>query len=356
MTLAGPSFGDDDILLRMPKTELHVHLEGTVSPERLWELATRAGVQLPVDSPQALRATYVFETFATFVQLWLAMHASFVDATAYERMVDDFLAECRRQNLRYAEVHFTPYNHQYMGKFGAARALEVVTARLHKAEAAGGPVVRIICDIPSEALPQAGEFTAHFLEETLNPLVVAVGLGGPEVGFPRTQAEPYFSRARSAGYLAVAHAGETEGADHVRQAVLGLKARRVQHGVHAVDDPDVLTLLAEHAVCCDLALTSNLLLTSFRDLASHPIRQMLEAGVPVTLSTDDPAFFNTDLVREYSLAHREVGLSLAELWEINLNGLRFGLADVAVRRSLMAEFLEAGQALGLASASRLGVC
>jgi adenosine deaminase len=98
----------------------------------------------------------------------------------------------------------------------------------------------------------------------------------------------------------------------------------------------VLTLLAEHAVCCDLALTSNLLLTSFRDLASHPIRQMLEAGVPVTLSTDDPAFFNTDLVREYSLAHREVGLSLAELWEINLNGLRFGLADVAVRRSLIA--------------------
>lgn len=129
--------------------------------------------------------------------------------------------------------------------------------------------------------------------------------------------------------------------------MLELKARRVQHGVHAVDDPDVLTALAEHAICCDLALTSNLLLTSFRDLASHPIRHMLEAGVPVTLSTDDPAFFNTDLVREYSLAHREVGLSLAELWEINLNGLRYGLADVALRRTLMSEFLEAGQVLGL---------
>jgi adenosine deaminase len=100
-------------------------------------------------------------------------------------------------------------------------------------------------------------------------------------------------------------------------------------------------------VCCDVALTSNLLLTSFRQLTTHPIKQLLAAGVPVTLSTDDPAFFNTDLVREYTLAHRDVGLSLAELWQINLNGLRYGLAEVALRRTLMREFLSAGASLGL---------
>jgi len=338
---------DDDILLRMPKTELHLHLEGTVSPETLWEIASRAGVKLPVDSAQALRATYVFDTFETFIQLWLAMHASFVDDTAYLRMVDDFLVECRRQNLRYAEVHFTPFNHQYMAPFGAQPALAVISERLLEAEAGGGPVVRLICDIPSEALPEAGEYTATFLEQLDNPLVVAMGLGGPEVGFSRLLAQPYFDRARRAGYAVVAHAGETEGADHVRQAVEVLKARRVQHGVHAVDDPATERLLAERAICCDLALTSNLLLTSFRDLASHPIKRLLVAGVPVSLSTDDPAFFNTDLVGEYRLAHHQVGLSLAELWDINLNGLRYGLADVAVRRRLMREFQDAGRWLGL---------
>ena len=343
---------DDDILLRMPKTELHLHLEGTVSPETLWDLAARAGVQLPVDSAQALRATYVFETFDTFIQLWLAMHASFVDATAYERMVDDYLSECRRQNVRYAEVHFTPYNHEFLGRFGAGPALAVISDRLLAAAAAGGPVVRIICDIPSEALPEAGEFTVRFLEGLDNPLVVALGLGGPERGFPRTLAQPYFDRARLAGYRVVAHAGETAGAEHVREAVLQLQAARVQHGVHAVDDPATLRLLAERAICCDVALTSNLLLTAFRDLAAHPIRQLLDAGVPVTLSTDDPAFFNTDLVREYSLARREVGLSLAELWQINLNGLRFGLADVAVRRALMREFVAAGDEFGLTPRAR----
>jgi aminodeoxyfutalosine deaminase len=337
----------DDVLLRMPKTELHLHLEGTVSPETLWELAGRAGVPLPADSPEALRATYVFETFDTFVKLWLAMHASFVDAFAYERMVDDFLAECWRQNLRYAEVHFTPYIHEVRGPFGARAALEVITDRLQAAEASGGPVVRIICDVPSASLPSAGEFTARFLEQTVHPLVVAAGMGGPEVGFPRTLALQFFDRARAAGYPVVSHAGETGGADHVLEAVLQLKARRIQHGVHAVDSPEAVRMLAEHAICCDVALTSNLLLTSFRGLQEHPIRQMLAAGVPVTLSTDDPAFFGTDLVREYRLAHYEVGLSLAELWQINLNGLRYGLADVATRRTLMQQFLAAGAALDI---------
>ena len=178
--------------------------------------------------------------------------------------------------------------------------------------------------------------------------MVAIGLGGPEVGFARTLAEPYFDRARRAGYAAVAHAGETEGPEHVRQALDNLKARRIQHGVHAIDDPSIVQMLVDRDVCCDLALTSNLLLTSYRDLAEHPITRLLEAGVAVTLSTDDPAFFNTDLVQEYRLAHRDLGLSAPQLWQLNLNGLRYGLADVPVRRELMREFLEFGRSLGLA--------
>jgi aminodeoxyfutalosine deaminase len=332
----------------MPKTELHVHLEGTVSPETLWDLAQRAGVALPAASAAALRATYVFDSFEPFLVLWLAMHASFVDATAYERMVDDYLAECRRQNVRYAEVHFTPYNHEVLGKVGGRAALAIVADRLRASEAAGGPVVRIICDISGEAVPASGEYTAALLEELAEPLIVGLGLGGPEVGLPRALFAPYFERARRAGYAVVAHAGETGPAEHVRQAVLDLKVRRVQHGIRAVDDASVVHLLAEREIACDVALTSNVLLTSSRELATHPIRQLLAAGVPVTLSTDDPGYFNTDLAGEYQLARTAVGLSLAELWQINLNGLRFGLADVSLRRRLMLEFAADGERLGLA--------
>jgi adenosine deaminase len=180
-----------------------------------------------------------------------------------------------------------------------------------------------------------------------NPLVVAIGLGGPEEGFPRTLVTPYFDRARRAGYAAVAHAGETAGPEHVRQAVVDLKVRRVQHGVRAVEDESVLRLLAEREVCCDVALTSNTFLTVYRDLAGHPLRRLIAAGVPITLGTDDPPFFDTDLVAEYRRARDEMGFSMAELWQINLNGLRYGLADTGLRRRLIQEFEQTAQALGL---------
>ncbi|HEV8253117.1 MAG TPA: adenosine deaminase [Vicinamibacteria bacterium] len=333
-------------IARMPKAELHLHLEGTIGPETLWAIAQRNHVALPVGSLEELRRLYAFDGFDRFLDLWMAMCRCFRTEADYAQMVDAFLEDCRRQNIRYVEAHFTPYNHERFG-FGARRALEIVTRRLEAAERDGGPVVRLITDIPSESVPESGPFTVQLLEEEAHPLIVAIGLGGPEEGFPRRLVEEHFERARAAGYAVVAHAGETGGAAHVREAVERLKARRIQHGVRAVDDPETLALLAARGICCDVCLTSNTFLTIYRDLASHPLPRMLAAGVPVTLGTDDPPFFATDLNREYARAHTELGLPLATLWQLNLNGLRYGLADTALRRRLMKEFREAGRALGL---------
>ncbi len=335
-----------ELLLRMPKAEVHLHLEGTIAPETLWHMAARNRAPLPADSLEALRRLYHFESFDRFVTLWLAMCSCLKTEADYLEMVDGYAAECRRQNVRYVEAHFTPYNHERYG-FGGRRALEIVTGRLREAEAAGGPVTRLILDIPSESYGESGPWTADLLEEIANPLVVAIGLGGPEDGFARTLVAPFFERARNAGYPAVCHAGETGGAEHVRQAVTFLKARRVQHGVRAVEDESVLRLLAEREVCCDVALTSNACLTPFRDPRSHPIHQMLAAGVPCTLSTDDPPFFGTDLAGEYVIAHEQAGLPLALLWELNLNGLRFGLGETGLRRELLRQFASEGRRLGL---------
>jgi adenosine deaminase len=337
-----------DALAAMPKTELHVHLEGTISAETLWAMAARNHVALPAGSLAELRALYRFESFDTFLGLWMAMCRCLKRAADYEQMVEAFLEAAARVNLRYAEAHFTPYNHERFG-FGGRRALELVTRRLEEAERGGGPVVRLILDIPSESVAESGPYTATLLEQEANPVVVAIGLGGPEEGFPRTLVREYFDRARRAGYAAVAHAGETAGPEHVREAVLALKVRRVQHGVRAVEDEATLRLLAEREVCCDVALTSNTFLTVYRELAVHPLRRLIAAGVPVTLSTDDPPFFGTDLLAEYRRARDEMGFSAAELWQLNLNGLRYGLADVGLRRRLLREFEAAGASLGLAA-------
>jgi len=337
---------DAEIIGTMPKAEVHLHLEGTISPETLWGLARHNRVELPVSSLEALRELYRFEDFGKFIEVWSLMCSCLKSEEDYVGMVDGFVGECLRQNIRYVEAHFTPYNHERFG-IGAARSLEIVSRRLSEAEASGGPATRLILDIPSEARDEAGEFTASFLEGIADPLVVAVGLGGPEEGFPRSPFAPYFQRARRAGYPAVAHAGETGGAEHVRQAVLELGARRIQHGVRAVEDESVLRLLAERDICCDVCLTSNACLTQFKDLSRHPVRRMLEAGIPLTLSTDDPPFFGTDLEAEYLAARRIVGLDMRSLWEMNLNGLRYGLADVGLRRRLLLDFQEEGRKLGL---------
>ncbi len=334
-----------DALRRMPKTELHVHLEGSVSPETLWALAQRHHVALPARSLVDLRRAYEFSGFDDFIRLWTTLHRCLRQPADFELMAEGFLDECRRRNVRYAEAHFTVHTHEIF-TIGAHAALQAVTRCLERAEAAGGPVVRLILDVNAQFMAESGEFTAGFLEREAHPLVVALGLGGPEVGRPRRDAAPFFERARRAGYACVAHAGETFGAEHVRQAVEELRVTRVQHGVRAVEDASVLALLAARQVCCDVALSSNEALHVTRDVASHPLPALLRAGVPVTLSTDDPPFFGTHLDREYERAHLELGLSAAELWQINLNGLRYGLADIALRRRLMLEFEQAGRALG----------
>ena len=195
----------------MPKTEVHLHLEGTITPETLWSLAQRNHVALPVSSLAELRALYVFESFDRFIELWLLMCSCLRKDVDYEQMVDDFAARCAAENVRYVEAHFTPYNHEKLG-IGGRHALAIVSRRLEDGERAGGPVVRLIADIPSESAPESGPFTAALLEEEANPLIVAIGLGGPEYGFPRSDFARWFDRARAAGYPAVAHAGETAGA------------------------------------------------------------------------------------------------------------------------------------------------
>jgi len=340
-----------DLFSRMPKAEVHLHLEGTIAPETLWEMAQRNHVALPVGSLEELRRLYVFEDFGKFIELWLAMCACLKTTADFERMVDAFVEDCARQNIRYVEAHFTPFNHELLG-LGGRRALETVTRRLSNAESAGGVVTRLITDIPSESTGRSGPYTAELLESEANPIVVAIGLGGPEKGFPRKDVRPFYDRARRAGYGAVAHAGETGGAEHVREAVEDLRVSRVQHGVRAVEDETILRLLAERQVCCDVALTSNECLGVVPRVSDHPLRRMIAAGVPVTLSTDDPPFFGTDLVREYERAHRELGFSPRELFEMNLNGLRFGLAETGLRRRLLLEFEAAGRELGLIDTAR----
>jgi adenosine deaminase len=291
----------------MPKAELHVHLEGTIAPETLWAMAARNQVSLPVGTLEELRTLYTFESFDKFLQLWLVMCGCLRRAEDYEQLVDAFVEGCHAQNIRYAEVHFTPYNHERFG-FGGRRALEIVARRLEAAEGRG-PVVRLITDIPSECVAESGPYTAALPESSPIPWWWPSAPVGPRKASRDGWVAPYFERARRAGYPAVAHAGETAGADHVRQAVLE-PARRVQHGVRAVEDEATVRLLPSATSRRDVALTSNRFLTVYRDSPPSPAAPP-RRWRPVTLSTDDPrSSAPTSPASAQRLAHEALGLTL----------------------------------------------
>ncbi|WP_311932292.1 adenosine deaminase family protein [Microbispora sp. H11081] len=216
----------------------------------------------------------------------------------------------------------------WCGVFAPQEFCEVVEDARRRVEADYGTVLRWCFDIPGIPGPPADQTLAIALDQRPDGLV-SLGLGGPEVGVPRSQFAPHFAAARAAGLRSVPHAGEVAGPEHVWQAVRDLGAERIAHGIHSVRDPALLEHLAEHAITLEVCPTSNVRTRAVPSLAEHPLPALVAAGVPVTVNSDDPPMFGTDLNREYAVA--------AELLSLDEKGVA-ALARAAVEAS----FLDAG--------------
>ena len=330
-----PSGSLDALIQALPKTETHLHIEGALPYHEL--LRTLDPAAYPAD-PEFRRRSYRYPSFPEFEQT-LLRHALpwFTCAERYHEAARVVFAGHVRQNVRYVETSF----HLHVTEFIHVPGPAIIEAI--RSAAPPGLEVRVFAGMLRNAYDGP-------LRAAIDEMDAWEGLAGVDLhGFEQIPTQPWafgvWERMRAAGKVTKCHAGEFDGPARVREAIQQLGVRRVQHGVRAAEDPAVLALLAERNICCDIALTSNECLKVVPLLAAHPLRQFMEAGIPVTLSTDDPPFFGTDLVREWQRAREELGLTLRELWELNLNGLRYGLAETGVRRRLMTEFKAAAAAL-----------
>ncbi|MEH0821646.1 MULTISPECIES: adenosine deaminase [unclassified Micromonospora] len=288
----------------LPKVELHVHHVGSASPRIVAELAARHEGRSPVPAdPEALADYFAFRDFAHFIEVYLSVVDLIRDADDVWLLTHEVARELARQQVRYAELTVTPYSHVNRG-IPAPAFCEAIEDARKRAEADFGIALRWCFDIPGEAgLPAAEQTLRIALDERPDGLI-SFGLGGPEIGVPRPQFKPWFDQARAAGLRSVPHAGETTGPETVWDALRELGAERIGHGISAVQDPALLTHLAERRIPLEISPTSNVRTRAVPSLDAHPLPRLVEAGVPVSINSDDPPMFGTTLNDEYAVAAR----------------------------------------------------
>ncbi|MGB2952064.1 MAG: adenosine deaminase [Gaiellaceae bacterium] len=312
-----------------PKIELHVHLEGTVRPPTLLEIARRNDYALPADTVEGLTALYEFRDFEHFIEVWVLTTNALSAGEDFRQVVVDYAGEAAGHGAVYIEGIFSPaerarrgvdWDEMFSGYCdGAQEALE-----LH------GLAVRLTPDIPRGFSLEEAEQTVRYAAKYRDRGVVGVGLGGLEAQYPPEPYKRAFELARAEGLGSVPHAGEVSGPSSVRGALEALGADRIRHGIRAEEDPGLLRELVDRRIVLDVCPISNLRTGAVRSLEEHPLPRLIDAGALCSISTDDPAMFDTDLSRDYEAAI-SFGLDPRVFYEAGVEG---ALCDEKTRKGL----------------------
>jgi adenosine deaminase len=324
-----------DRLLDLPKVELHCHLEGSMSSTTVKALAARHRPDWSWVWSGDIPDHFSFVDFPDFGRQYLFGLSLLRNEEDLAKVTDDLATTLARQNVRYAELTTTAFSH-----LAGGMAPEVYRDGLDEGRrraAARGVDLSWVIDIPRDLEMPDDTTTIDYLESGCTPDgLVGIGLGGYEVGFPAAPYAEHFARARALGLHAVPHAGETEGADSVRQAVDDLGAERIGHGVRVLEDSELAARVAAAGILCEVCPTSNLLLGVVDELDSHPLPRMIAAGLNVSINTDDPGWFDTDLMTELRLAS-ELGVDHHTHLHMQRSALAASFAPADVRRAIADE-------------------
>lgn len=315
----------------MPKAEIHVHLEGATTARTYFEIARRNGVDLPAQDLPQWQEFFHFENFRHFIHVYVTSTKLLRHAGDYEFLVRRFGEQQAALNVEYTEA-FVSCSLVPAGA-PAGDFLDALRRGLDAVEREHGIRIALIADISRE-LPDIRHRVADLaIEGKKRGVFIALGLGGPEIGFPPELYTDAYARAREAGLHVVAHAGETGGAQSVRGALDALGAERIGHGVQSVSDPELLERLRLDGTPLEICPQSNYRLGVVKPGEPHPIRALLNAGVRCTVNSDDPAMFETDLNREY-LTLAEQGFLEEELWDLSFETLEATFLSDADKRAL----------------------
>ncbi len=320
---------------RVPKVELHVHLEGAIPHSALWELMVKYGGDSSVPDLESLARKFTYRDFAHFIETWV-WHVDFLreyeDFTFIAGTVAQDLAV---QNIRYAEVFYSAPDFARYG-LEPQRLTEAIRAGLDRVPAVE---IALIADFVRDYGPDKAAATLAQIHEVQHLGVVGVGIGGSEDRFPPEPFEPVYDMARRFGLHTTAHAGEAAGAASIWGALKHLRVDRIGHGTRAAEDERLVDYLAEHQVPVEVCPLSNVRTGVVRSIEEHPVRRYFERGLVLSINTDDPKMFGNSLAEEYRILEEQLGFTRAEIRTLILQGIRSAWLSAERKRALEKAFI-----------------
>ncbi|MCB2017697.1 MAG: adenosine deaminase [Hydrogenophaga sp.] len=319
----------------IPKAELHIHIEGSLEPELIFELAQRNGVTLSYPSVDALRKAYAFTDLQSFLDIYYAGASVLLKAQDFHDMAWTYFKRAKVDNVIHTELFFDPQTHTARGVPMAA-VIEGLSAACRKAEAElGVSSSLILCFL--RHLSEEDAFATLEAALPYREQFIGVGLDSSEMGHPPEKFERVFARCRELGLHVVAHAGEEGPPEYMWQAIDLLKVERIDHGVAAVQEPLLMAELAHTRLPLTVCPLSNLKLCVVEDLSDHPLKKMLDAGLCVTVNSDDPAYFGGYMNANFEQTVQALNLSRDDVVELARNSFEASFIDEERRRECLAQ-------------------
>lgn len=322
----------------LPKAELHLHIEGTLTPELILELAVRNGIALAHPTLEGLRARYEFTELAHFLDLYYENMAVLVTEADFADMTRAYLSRAREEGVRHAEIMFDPQAHLARGVALETAVNGIAGALADSREEYGISTELIAAFLRDESEESALEVLEQLLE--MKAPIIGIGLDSAEVGNPPEKFVRLFSRAKEAGLRLIAHAGEEGPPSYVWDALDLLKVERVDHGIRSMEDAALVARLAAEKVPLTVCPLSNVRLKAVTTLAEHPLPAMLEAGLNVCVNSDDPAYFGGYVHENFEALIHEFGLDKATLELLAANSIRSSFASPERKAELLAELAD----------------
>lgn len=315
------------LIATLPKAELHLHIEGSLEPSRLWQLAQKHQMALPYNSVAEIEAAYQFKDLQSFLDIYYAGAAVLRDEDDFYMLMWDYLTHCREQNIVHAEIMFDPQTHTQRG-IGFDVFMPGFLRAMRQANTEWGITTNLImCFL--RHLSEEEAFTTLQDAKPYYEMITAVGLDSSELGHPPEKFARVFEQVRNLGFQVVAHAGEEGPADYIWQAVEVLKVDRIDHGIRCMEDPELLALLKDRQIPLTVCPLSNVKLQVTPDIRTHTILKLLAEGVVVTVNSDDPTYFGGYLNENFEVLHDALGMNETQLRQMVANSFEASFLPAA---------------------------